>query len=140
MSEVHYDDCAIKKAHEMFGGAPAFMGCACHLRTIAALKAEVERLREQRDESYVLGGRLVDRIQSLEAQLLQSRLATSAEAVKVVEILTVEYRVQNILGDWICDLCGGEIKWPDHKPECTIGQVLAILVRAQAQKDQGERA
>jgi len=63
------------------------------------------------------------------AQAIDARaqLQASERALeRVREILTAEYRVQNILKEWICDLCGGDLKWPEHKPECTVGQVLAL--------------
>ena len=46
MTEVHYDDCVIKKVHEVFGGAPMFMGCGCHRHTIAALEQTIQDLRK----------------------------------------------------------------------------------------------
>ena len=50
MSEVHYDDCVIKKVQEMFGGVPAFMGCGCHRHTVAALEQTIQDLRSEVDK------------------------------------------------------------------------------------------
>ena len=43
------------------------------------------------------------------------------------EILIEIFCVRNILGEWVCELCGGDIKWPDHKSECSVGQIAAAL-------------
>jgi len=43
------------------------------------------------------------------------------------EILIEIFCVRNILGEWVCELCGGDIKWHDHKPECSVAQIAAAL-------------
>ena len=91
------------------------------------LKEEHERVLEDLEQARrEYEGPMAEEIAALQKALAEAHAALWAAHEKLV----TTYKVRNIEGDDICDLCGGEIKWPDHKPECDIGQVLTILAPA----------
>jgi regulator of replication initiation timing len=87
-------------------------------REIATLERDLGGAVEDRDALTQSRDRITRRLS--EEQMAHGD--TKAELARMREVLTNEYRVENILGQWVCDSCGGV--WPEHKPHCVIGQTL----------------